>query len=257
VLTSRLRGPLAAALALGAAVLTAVPACSARPAQGPARVTAAAGPLRCDGAGRALIPAARLRGFTELVAMPDAALPVHWSGRHPLPFAGRYQCGQFRGFVTGLAMAGRYRRQNDQRARRLGYTLGKWPLVPLTGAIVAQRKHQVLEIYEGAYQFSSASAAAAFLRAESGGGQVPILAGEALRLQPHPLAVTPAPGAVVTERLLGPHAAADERAIYVGLRTGGLALTLSFQGGQALSWRDVSPYWQMEKAQLAAIGNQK
>jgi hypothetical protein len=257
VLAVRAPSLLAAALALSAAVLTAVPACAARPAQAPGGVTTAAGHARCDGPGRALIPAARLPGFAELVTMPDAALPVHWSGRHPLPFAGRYLCGQFHGFVTGLAMTGKYRRQDDERARRLGYTLGKWPLVPLTGAIVAQRKHQVLEIYEGAYQFSSASAAAAFLRAQSGGSQVPVLAGEALRLQPHSLAVTPAPGAVVTERPLGPHAATDERAIYVGLRTGGLALTLSFQGGQALSWRDVSPYWQMEKAQLAAIGNQK
>ena len=79
------------------------------------------------------------------------------------------------------------------------------------------------------------------------------MSGLARTLEPHSLPVHPAPGAVVTERLLGPQKSSDERAIYVGLQIKDFAVTLSFQGGQSLDWPDVISYWDAARSRLTAI----
>jgi hypothetical protein len=250
------RTPVRAAMVISAAVLAAVvAACSTSGPSADGRAGAAVSDSRCGVAVGDFIPAARLPGYTPFLVVHGRIPPVQSMPGHPLPFTDRYICGQFRGFLTDLALRGAYRRQDNTRARRLGYTLGKWPLVPLTGQIVSQQAHLVLEIYEGVYQFSSPSESADFLRATSG-GRGNVIAGLAKEMEGHPLAVRPARGAVVIEHPLGPDKTADELAIYVGLQIGDFAVTLSFQGGDALDWRDVSQFWTTARSRLATIGKE-
>lgn len=249
------RGPARAAVVIAAVILAAaVASCSAGRASPGGRAVTAASRTRCAVATSDFITAGRLPGYTQFVTANDRILPVASLPGQPARFAGSYVCGQFRGLITDLALRGTYRQQNNARARRLGYTLGKWPLVPLTGAIVSQQDHRVFEIYEGIYQFSSPSSSAAFLRATSDNGQDNVIAGLARQMEGHSLAVKPARGAVVIEHPLGPDRTADELAIYVGLPLGDFVVTLSFQGGDALDWRDVSQYWNTSRSLLATIG---
>lgn len=240
--------------ALAALAVALVAGCSGGTAARQARTTASQ--VDCGLFQRLFPSTTRLPGYTLMVNFRQAVLPIQSLPGHPLPFENRYACGQFRGFIISLALSGSYRQQDNARARALGYTIGKWPLVPLTGAIVRQQAHRVLEIYEGIYEFSSPAAAAAFLRAESGGAQAHIIAGLGRSMEAHRLPVSMAPGVQVTERLLGPLPAIDERAIYVGLRMSSYAITLSFQGGQSLGWRDVIPYWNTVWSRLSAIGDE-
>jgi hypothetical protein len=231
-------------------------ACSASGAPSAAGYAAAVSGNRCNIAAHDFIPAARLPGYTQFVDQAARIPPVQSMRNHPLPFTRRYVCGQFRGFISDLALSGPYRQQNNERARRLGYTLGKWPLVPLTGAIVSQQKNRVLEIYEGIYEFDSPDSSAAFLiGAREAVRQGNAIAGLARRQEGHSLPVSLGPGTMVIEHPLGPQRTADELAIYVGLRLNDFAVSLSFQGGDALDWRDVTYYWNVARSQLAAISS--
>lgn len=257
MLTARLAAP-AAALAVTLLAL-AVTGCSGAASSSvmARQAVTTASQAGCSIRQRDFVSAASLPSYTEFLSLGKTALPVQSQINHPLSFQRQYACGEFEGFVTNLALTGTYRQQNNARARQLGYTLGKWPLVPLTGPIVAQQAHRVLEIYEGVYEFASPTSAAAFLRTESGGSQAGIVAGLARAVAAHPLSVRPAAGAVVTERLLGPQRSSDEHAIYTGLQIKDFAITLSFQGGQALTWRDVTPYWDTVRSRLTAIDNRR
>jgi hypothetical protein len=81
---------------------------------------------------------------------PGTSLPGHPGSLQLL-----YVCGEFDGFVATIALTGVYRQENNERARKFGYTPGKWPFTPLTGQIVQQNEHRVLEIYTTLFQFKS------------------------------------------------------------------------------------------------------
>jgi hypothetical protein len=248
----------ARAVLVTAAVLSAVLAvagCGGKASPPAGRSSGPAGAAHCGVRAGDFLPVASLPRYTRFLALDQKSLPVQSHPGHPLPYEKRYVCGQFHGYLTDLALTGKYRQQDNKRARGLGYLPGKWPLVPLTGSIVSQQGHSVLEIYEGVYEFGSPASATAYLHTASGGGRSDVTAGLALRLQPRALPVHPAPGAVVTERLLGPQQAVDEHVIFVGLRISDYVVTLSFQGGQSLNWHDVSADWQAAKNQLTAISN--
>jgi hypothetical protein len=51
--------------------------------------------------------------------------------------AGTFRSGRSTGFVTSRALSSPYREQADEVARNLGYQVGQWPLVPLSGQIVS------------------------------------------------------------------------------------------------------------------------
>lgn len=174
-----------------------------------------------------------LSGFTQFVVFPDEALPVHSEPRHPLPFERDYVCGSFYGFITDIALSGSYRRENNAHARQLGYPIKKFPYVPLTGSIVSQQPHRVLEVYEGIYQFRTVTAASAFFRL--GANEYP-----SGRL--HPGGVPR--GSVVSRQVLGQNPRADESQFYVQAQISNFVLTASIQGGRSLSWSDAEPYWQ-------------
>lgn len=226
---------------VGGAVLLIVAAC------GPTSANTATG---CRVARNAILTAADLPSYTQFVAVPRMEPPVRPAPGSPLPLQRQYICGSFYGFIADPALRGRYRQEDDTRARRLGYTVGKWPLVPLTGSIVTQLRHQVLEIYEGLYQFTSPRAVAAFLSEQSGPGT------RARLVRGFPdkkLPIQPLPGAIVIAHTLGPQPSVFEHSIFIGVPIGNFALTLSIQGGQELTWRDAYPYWQMVKSHLRAL----
>jgi hypothetical protein len=171
-------------------------------------------------------------GFAAFVAFPDVSLPVRSVTTHPLWFQRDYVCGRYYGFVITAALKGRYRQQNNATAKAVHYPIGKWPYVPLTGNIVAQLRHRVLEIYEGVYQFRSVAAARAYLMVVRGG-------------TPATPVTASMPGSFeATSSVLGPDRGTDEHVIRVSGRMGAVDVTASLQGGQSLTWRDVGPYWQ-------------
>ncbi len=102
---------------------------------------------------------------------------------HPNIFQMQYVCGEFYGFIANIALTGVYRQENNERARKLGYTPGKWPLTPLTGQIVEQNKHRALEIYTTLFQFKSTQAVAQYVAM---GKPVKVLGGLALQYDDRP-----------------------------------------------------------------------
>lgn len=142
----------------------------------------------------------------------------------------QYVCGQGRGFVFDDIMYGRYRVQDNSLARKLGYRVGKYPLVPYIGTAVSALPHHVLEAYEVALQFRSAKAAADFI----GGGQE-----SRDNLAVHSLP----PGFIAVTSVDGPSDGRHERRIAVTGRIGGCVLSVSMAGGKNLAWSDVGPIW--------------
>jgi len=186
-----------------------------------------------------LLSTRQLRGFVRNVDFSNVALPIH-TGRGPVPpVVTAYKCGKFEGFITGVALKQPWRGQNDAKARKLHYPIGKWPYVPLTGAIVRRFPHHVLEIYEGVYQFTSIKEADAYLAIQS-----------AAPPGAHSLGHPAGPHAFVFERRLGNDKRGDEQAIYVGTRVGHDVVTCSIQGGTRLTWKDVARYWRSAYADL-------
>lgn len=249
----RSRFQLAAVIVIAVTLAAGLSACSASaPAArsaGPARAAAsapaanpagaAAGGAGCQVQRRDILSALELPGYSQFVGYPRMALPVKSRVGFPLWFQHDYLCGELYGFITNVALTGRYRQENNARARQLHYPIQKYPYVPLTGSIVTGLPHRVLEVYEAVYQFSLPTAAAAFLQLTSQGS-----------LLPHPLTIRGLPrGTIVIQHSLGLQPNVDESAIFLGIQRGDYAITVSFQGGRSLAWDDVQPYWHA----LAAI----
>jgi hypothetical protein len=139
-----------------------------------------------------------------------------------------------------MSLKGRFRAENNASAGAAGYPIGKWPYVPLTGAIITALPHTVLEIYEGAYRFASPSAAA-YVRAVRGDFARQI-----------PVAGLPAEFVAATE-LLGTDRRTSERQIGVIGRLGNVVITVWLQGGEKLTWSDVAGYWNVAWARLRQL----
>jgi hypothetical protein len=171
-------------------------------------------------------------------------LPVHYLHfRFAEPRLVRdYVCGEFYGFITNAALTGKYRQQNTTYFEHYGYRPGKWPYVPLRGQIVTNLGHQVLEVYESLYQFSTPWAANVFL-SHTGSSAYP----------EHKIPVRLAPGAVVTATLLGPDPATSEHAIHIAVPDGNYAIELLIQGGRSLDWADAQGYWKKLAALIPAL----
>jgi hypothetical protein len=185
-----------------------------------------------------------MRGYTQFVGFPRMALPLKSRVGYPLWFQRDYLCGELYGFITNAALTGRYRQENNARARELNYRIQKYPYVPLTGSIVARLPHDVFEVYEALYEFSTSRASAAFLQRTSQGS-----------LLARPLTIPGLPsGTVAIQHSMGLQRAVDEQAIFLGIHIGDFAVTVSFQGGRLLAWNDVQPYWHALAAHLPEVG---
>lgn len=205
---------------------------------------AASSSRQCRVTRSGLLMSAQVPGFTQFVIEPRAPLPVHTSSIDPPQFVRNYVCGEFYGFITNKALTGTYRRQNIALARQYGYQPGEWPLVPLRGQIVADLSHQVLEIYESLYQFTTATAVKAYLPVTENSSPYP----------EHRIALALAPGAVVIANMLGPDPRTDEHAIYIAVPHGDYAISLQIQGGRSLTWADVKDYWKKLAPRISALG---
>lgn len=241
----------AAVMIAGAAVAAVISACSGGAASRTAATTgsssiagrATSERASCRVARSDLLTPAQMPGFTQFVDTPRAPLPVHTLRTSPPQFVRAYVCGEFYGFITHKALTGIYRQQNNAFARQYGYTPGKWPLVSLRGQIVKDLSHQVMEIYESIYQFTTPIAVKKYL---------PITENSAYPMRR--MALTLAPGAVVLAHVLGPDPVTSEHAIYIAVPDGDYAIELEIQGGRALSWTDVKSYWEKLAPRVSALG---
>jgi hypothetical protein len=231
--------------AMCAAVLACVSACGA----------AAAAPQSGQGPGRcrlsaAIIPAG-LPGFAKYRTLSRMPFPGRPRPGAPPSLAQReYLCGEAEGFLTGISLTGKYRRENNEQARRLGYKAGKWPSTPLSGAIVTEQRHKVLEVYVSVFQFRSAQAAEAYVHPPRPGPQV--TGGLAFQLRPRPLGGLHLPGVAAFRQPLGTSPTKDEMDITVKLPLKNYVLVLALCGGESFDWNDAAPYWEKVHAMVGA-----
>lgn len=69
--------------------------------------------------------------------------------------------GRLEGLLASVALASKYKSEQEARARALNYPVGKWPLLPLQGKVVAENPG-ALEIYQANWDFRSADDSKAF-----------------------------------------------------------------------------------------------
>jgi hypothetical protein len=197
---------------------------------------------QCPLPARAFLQPADVPRLAEFLLYPRVSqLPIHTLAFRPLWFVRKYSCGRYYGFIARIALKGRFRAENNADARAVGYPIKKWPYVPLTGAIITALPHGVFEIYEGAYRFTSPSAAAAYVKVVRGDFASHIA-----------VAALPAGFAAATQ-VLGTDRRISERQIAVIGRLGNLAVTVWLQGGEKLTWNDVAGYWQDTWARLRQL----
>lgn len=126
-------------------------------------------PMPCEASEAAGFAASDLSGFvlmgSNLLSSPGMGID-----RDPA-IASEFRAGRTSGFLASVALQPAYRQFEDDVARRLGYHVGTWPLVPLTGPVV-QDHSGPLEIYLTVEVFRSSAAPKQLLQVirASGGG---------------------------------------------------------------------------------------
>lgn len=229
---------LLAALAVCGALACA--GCGGPPAAGHDASTADS---KCGLQAAALLTPRVMPGFVQLMRFNRAQLPgSHGVPGHPPWDVTQYVCGEEEGFVSDVIMYGRYRAQDDAFARSLGYTVGKFPLVPYQGPAVAQLPHYIFEAYEEVYQFRSPTAAARWL---SSVRRSP--------LAPHDLSGLPLPpGFIARIEVMGRDNGNDEHTFGASGQHGNDVIFVSFRGGRELCWTDVKTLWSRAYAHISA-----
>ena len=228
----------ARAISIAMAALVTASCQAGSPAKASAGSSSAAAQSGCGAALRFLPTQTDLPGFTQYVLFPTMPWPGTSLPGHPGSLQLRYVCGEFNGFIASIALTGVYRQENNERAKHFGYPLEKWPYTPLSGQIVQQHKHGVLEIYTSLFQFTSTQAAEQFV-----GTGKPFNSIAPARVHDRQLPVNPLPGSVVTTEYEGADIPSDESIITIRAPMGHYVVTLDLQGGTDLDWSDVLPYW--------------
>lgn len=179
----------------------------------------------------ALLTSGDMRGTVQLFRNTHSQLAGSHGIIEPWDVA-QYLCGEDDSFISDAIMYGRYRVQDDALARSLGYTVGKWPLLPYQGPAVSALPQAVFETYEEIYQFRTAKAAATWLAD--------------LRATPNPNDIPGLPlpaGFIARTEVLGPDDGQHEHAISIGGQHDDELIFVSFRGGLKLSWTDVQQIW--------------
>jgi hypothetical protein len=184
----------------------------------------------------------QLPGFISMFDASNVPLPgSHGEANHPASDVAQYVCGLSNGFVSQVIMYGKYRAQDNALARKLGYSIGEFPLLPVIGPVVSALPHGVFEAYEEVFQFRSASAAATWL---SGARWEPT--------PPQDLADVSLPvGFVARAGTSGPNDGKHEHGIGISGQIGTDVIVVSFNGGRLLSWSDVQHFWLTDYRLLA------
>jgi hypothetical protein len=241
-----------AARAISIAIVVLVtPSCQAgsviKVPTGPASAAAQSG---CGAERRFLPTRTDFPGFTQYVENVKMPWPASSLPGHPGTLELQYVCGEFDGFVASIALTGVYRLENNERAKQFGYPIGKWPYTPLSGQIVQQNQHRVLEIYASLFQFKSTQAAEQFV-----GSGKPFRSIAPAQVDDRQLPVSPLPGSVVTTEYVGADIPSDESLITIRAPIADYAVTLDLQGGTDLDWSDVLPYWIKINSLLKPLGS--
>ncbi|HZT96828.1 MAG TPA: hypothetical protein VFB34_08325 [Chloroflexota bacterium] len=158
--------------------------------------------------------------FTRWLSVRYAGYPRHFIGKPP-PDVKLFRSGRTRGFLINISLKGKYRRENNAEARKLGYPIGKWPLVPLFGQIVADHTG-ILEVYEDSWAWKSAKGAKSYMgdMADTGGRHFAVGLGDASFGVIYPQAKSTA-----------------EKGVQVMTRVGAMATRLSLEGGRKVNAR--------------------
>lgn len=178
---------------------------------------------------RALLPLTGLEGYVVNVDQRMTSEP--FKGMNPLP---GYSDGRERGFLTKLALQQPWRSQEDSLSRVLGYGVGRWPLVPLQGSVVADHRAQVLELYEVLLSWTTTANAEQWNRMV----QQPIIQANENSIDPSPLPV----GFVVRSSHLGGSDANHELAFRIQGAVGPVTVQLGVQGGVDVQLGTVQSY---------------
>jgi len=121
---------------------------------------------RCAISNRAFLARRDLGAFTKWHDLVTSSPP--WAAfslpqrRGAPPEIADFVVGRDRQFVSDVALRGRYRKAEDQLSRSLRYPVRKWPLMPLTGLIVRERRG-VLQLSETIFAFRSTRGAQAVM----------------------------------------------------------------------------------------------
>jgi hypothetical protein len=229
--------------AAAAITVLAVAACAGS-APRPATVTPA---VSCATADSAYLNAshAPLSGAFDSIADQRFTVPPleghHVGGAGPPRLAiSDWRASRLRGWIARIAVTGPDRVSEDQYAKSLGYTAGRFPLVPLVGTVV---KHNpgILEVYQTDTEYRSVSGAGDYMKD---------LASSALQAEttpdiekgvalPRAVPVRIAGGdervAYEMPQYLIPHVGPTERFFTFSVRSGRYVLQLSVQGGNGLN----------------------
>jgi hypothetical protein len=151
-----------------------------------------------------------------------------------------WRAARLRGWIARIAVTGPDRVSEDYYAESLGYTVGRFPLVPLVGPVV---KHNpgILEVYQTNTEYRSAAGARDYMKDLASAA---LLAETTQDVEkgitlPRAIPVQIAGGderiAYETPQHLIPHAGPTERFFTFSVRFGRYVLQLTVQGGSGLN----------------------
>jgi hypothetical protein len=188
---------------------------------------------------------ANLPGFDLFVPPSHFPLSTYLSGPHiPVPLYARDNvCDEMDGFISRVALEPYYKKLEDAYAQRLGYTTGKWPLVPLRGAVVSDHPRLLLELYEKVSQFSSAAATRSYLH---------VLAGEMKFQKYHQLPASQIPSGDSVGWRNYTDLGSNEYVFWAFGHRGDFVFEMFFQGGRLLSWQPTADRLWEQAASLAS-----
>jgi hypothetical protein len=159
----------------------------------------------------------------------------------PPPQISQWVSGKLIGWIAITAVDGPARASEDALARSLGYTVGKWPLVPLSGAVV-EHNPGVLEVYQTNDVFASSAAAEDYFSglSQSAIGSETITITEGGRTKPRAEPLKLSGGDLSfgdqTPGWIDPTSGMTETFVSLGVLLGDAVVQLSVQGGS-----DVGP----------------
>jgi hypothetical protein len=146
--------------------------------------------------------------------------------------------GRLKGWISTIAVSGPDRPTEDETARSLGYDIGKWPLVPLSGPVV-QHNPGILEIYETHDAFSAIEGAQAFFQALEQSAlfseKVSVIEPGGTKPSAAPLAVSAGDSSLgyETPSWTSSTAGMNEQYLFFVVRIGAVVVQLTVQGGAA------------------------
>lgn len=193
----------------------------------------------------AFFTSADLPGLTATVDQDAGSLPMGLGGN---PASRGLVAGRSRGWVVSLAFSGQYKAENDAQARRLGYTPGMVPMVPLTGSIVSSNTG-ILEVYETDLLFDSAATASTFLETMRAGSMQDqgSMNGSPL---PAVSVTSQDPSSFIALTHEGSDPIRDETSVGLVERIGRTILEITVRGGTAVNAETIAPLRTVAEADL-------